>query len=388
LASEPAEDFEILPGEGVKVRLGKEEVVVGNSRVFGRFHGGEEGGNAALAAIGPLANESKAWEMAGGTVCWVFVNGRAVGVFNANDVTRPEAKEAIDMLRKMGIKTIMLTGDNDGAAAAVQKIVGVSERRSKLLPHQKTDEVKLLKFGCLDKGESTQKTVVVGMVGDGVNDAPALALADVGLAMGVTGTVVAMETADVALMDNDLRKIAEVIALGRASVSKIRQNVILSVLSKLVVLALAFSGYAYLWLAIVADVGTMLAVTLNGLSLLKREPKKPKTEGHGHSHGGKACHGHGEPKPAASHNHGHSHGDKPCHGHGEPKPVASHNHGHSHGDKPCHGHGEPKPVASHGHGHGHGHGEPKPAATISPLQGHGHSHGDKPCHGHGHGDHV
>ena len=215
--------------------------------------------------------EAESWESKdGATVVWMFENNEPVALFGATDLPRKEATEAVSLLKKMNVRTVMLTGDNDGAARVIQRVVGVSERRSKLLPRDKVDAVREIKFSSSLVGEEFR----VVMVGDGVNDAPALALADVGIAMGVSGTVVAMETADVALMDNDLRKIPEVIALGRSVVSKIRQNVTISLASKLFVMGLALAGYVYLWLAILVDVGGMILVTLNGLTLLSSVEKR------------------------------------------------------------------------------------------------------------------
>jgi len=196
-----------------------------------------------------------------------------------------ESAEAVKRLRALGLRTIMLTGDNEGSARAVQKVVGVSDVRARLLPQDKVNHLKLLRSdrelveraGCCS-GSCKQKYAVVGMVGDGVNDAPALALATVGIAMGATGTVVAMETADVALMDTDLRKVAKAVRLGRMASRTILQNVVFAIVTKLAVFVAAFCGYAHLWLAIATDVGAMIVVTLNGVSMLGR-PKR-KTLGH------------------------------------------------------------------------------------------------------------
>jgi magnesium-transporting ATPase (P-type) len=266
-----AEDFEILEGEGVRARVGKSNIVIANRRVFKRMFKSDQD----IPLKQEILSEAENWETDdGATVVWMFENNIPVALFGATDLPRKEAAEAVSILKKMNVRTIMLTGDNDGAARVIQRVVGVSERRSKLLPREKVDAVREIKFSSTLVG----KELGLIMVGDGVNDAPALALSDVGVAMGVTGTVVAMETADVALMDNDLRKIPEVITLGRNVISKIRQNVTISIVSKAFVMALALAGYVYLWLAILVDVGGMIVVTLNGLSLLKAEAKKKKDD--------------------------------------------------------------------------------------------------------------
>ena len=245
--------------------------MIANRRVFKRMFKSDQD---AIDIVGrDIISEAESWESQdGATVVWMFENNKPVALFGATDLPRKEASEAVSLLKKMNVKTVMLTGDNDGAARVIQRVVGVSERRSKLLPRQKVDAVREIKYSSSLVGKELRMV----MVGDGVNDAPALALADVGIAMGVSGTVVAMETADVALMDNDLRKIPEVIALGRSVVSKIRQNVTISLASKLLVVGLALAGYVYLWLAIAVDVGGMLLVTLNGLTLLSSDERKKK----------------------------------------------------------------------------------------------------------------
>eukprot|EP00940_MAST-03C_sp_MAST-3C-sp2_P001357 g1357.t1 len=262
--------FERLDEGGIRAVVNGADVAVGNLRTLSHILEIATSRTSIEAAIGDsnVLRESEMWEKNGGTVVWMSSGGRIVGAVHATDAPRLEAREAIAMLSEMQIGTMMLTGDNDGSAASVQYATGVQQRRSNLLPVQKVDEIRLLKLPSIIDGGST----TVAMVGDGVNDAPALALADVGIAMGVTGTVVAMETADVCLMDNDLRKIAEIIALGRKTIRKIRENVTIAVVSKAVVLLLAFSGWApYLWFAILADVGAMLVVTMNGLTMLEKK---------------------------------------------------------------------------------------------------------------------
>jgi Cd2+/Zn2+-exporting ATPase len=156
----------------------------------------------------------------------------------------------------------MLTGDNERTAAAVAARAGLTEHRARLLPEQKMDAVRELR----------SRYGTVAMVGDGVNDAPALALADLGVAMGAAGSDTALETADVALMAPDLHALPGFFELGRRTIAVIRANVAFSVATKAVVLVLAVAGYAPLWLAVFADMGVSLLVTLNGLRLLRARP--------------------------------------------------------------------------------------------------------------------
>jgi Cd2+/Zn2+-exporting ATPase len=166
------------------------------------------------------------------------------------------------MLRREGVERIvMLTGDNRASAEALAQELGMDESRAELLPHDKVEAVRSLR----------QSYGTVAMVGDGVNDAPALAAADIGIAMGAAGTDAALETADIALMADELLKIPFAIRLGRATLRNIQINVTLSLGLKAVFLALAVVGSATLWMAVVADMGASLLVIANGMRLLRAD---------------------------------------------------------------------------------------------------------------------
>jgi Cd2+/Zn2+-exporting ATPase len=173
---------------------------------------------------------------------------------------RPDAKATIEALREAGVEElVMLTGDAEAPARRVAEKLGVGYK-AHLLPEQKIEAVQDL----------VEKTGSAGMVGDGVNDAPALAASSVGFAMGAAGTDVTLETADVALMQDELSKLAEAVRLSRAAERIIKQNVIVSILIKGLFVLLAPFGLVALWLAVLADMGTSIAVTLNGLRLFRR----------------------------------------------------------------------------------------------------------------------
>ncbi|HOQ99233.1 MAG TPA: heavy metal translocating P-type ATPase [Anaerolineae bacterium] len=183
------------------------------------------------------------------------------GIIAVADRARPEAREAVASLRQAGIRhTVMLTGDNPATAAAIARELGIDEVRANLLPEDKVGAI----AGLLAKYGS------VAMVGDGVNDAPALARATVGIAMGAAGSDAALETADIALMGDDLAKVPRTLQLSRRTLAVIRQNIGFSLAVKFAFVALAVLGIATLWSAVFADVGTSLIVTLNGMRLARR----------------------------------------------------------------------------------------------------------------------
>jgi Cd2+/Zn2+-exporting ATPase len=186
--------------------------------------------------------------------------GRPVGVIAVADEIREAARGAVEMLRSHGIEQmVVLTGDHEAPTRALARSLGLNDYRAALLPEDKVSAVKDLRsrFGAL------------AMVGDGVNDAPALATADVGIAMGVAGTDAALETADVALMSDELVKIPYAIRLSRATSRNIRANIAFSLGLKAVFLAMGVAGAATLWMAVVADTGASLIVIGNALRLLR-----------------------------------------------------------------------------------------------------------------------
>lgn len=186
--------------------------------------------------------------------------GEVLGVLAVGDTLRANAKDAIKRLHEIGVNpVVMLSGDNQRTASAIAEKAGIDEAHGDLLPDQKIDFVKKL----------VASKAFVGMIGDGVNDAPAMAAASVGIAMGAAGTDTAIETADMALMQDDLSKVAEAIELGRRTVGVIKFNIAFALGLKAIFLALAVFGYASLWLAIAADTGATLLVIANALRLLK-----------------------------------------------------------------------------------------------------------------------
>ncbi len=187
--------------------------------------------------------------------------GEVMGILAVADTIRPNAAEAIKALHAAGVeKVVMLSGDNQRTVDAIAKQVGIDEAKGDLLPDQKIERVR----------ELLTQHKHVGMIGDGVNDAPAMAAASIGIAMGAAGTDTAIETADIALMQDDLSKVAETIQLGRRTVRIIKTNIAFALIVKAVFLVLALLGHTSLWLAILADTGATLVVIANALRLLKR----------------------------------------------------------------------------------------------------------------------
>jgi len=274
----PAQNFQALTGRGASASLNDTLVYVGNLTLFANAgipvsqslftsiqHLEQEGKTTMVVATTKSIAEAKVLVEAvtANTLrtdsAWTFC-----GLIAVADTVRPDAREAIAALKRIGIRRIvMLTGDNERTAAAIAAQAGVDEARANLLPE---DKVKAVEKLLAEYGQ-------VAMVGDGVNDAPALARATVGIAMGGAGTDQALETADIVLMADDLSMLPFAIRLSRHTLGIIRQNIALSLLTKAVFMALALPGLATLWMAVFADVGASLIVILNGMRLLKlREP--------------------------------------------------------------------------------------------------------------------
>lgn len=243
------DNFEALPGRGVRGVIKGATYSLGNLRLTEETLRCPEKIRAAIAKL----------EAQGKTVIMLCDAHQVLGLFAVADTVKESSREAVSQLHKLGVRTLMLTGDNTHTAQAIAAQVGIDEARGDQLPEDKLRAVE----DCATQG-------VIGMAGDGINDAPALARADIGFAMGAMGTDTAIETADVALMDDDLRKIAAFVRLSRQTYGVLVQNIVMAIGIKALFLALTIAGMGTMWMAVFADVGASLLVVANGLRLLRK----------------------------------------------------------------------------------------------------------------------
>jgi Cd2+/Zn2+-exporting ATPase len=249
VAFAPVDGFQALPGLGAEAVVDGSPLVLGSHRLF------EERGlctDALHARLAAMPSDGRTTVIVGA--------GAPLGVIAVADTPRAAARDALQLLRAQGVTHVaLLTGDHEAAARSVAAAVGVDEVRAGLLPADKVDAVTALRA----------RHGAIAMVGDGINDAPALAAADVGIAMGVAGSGAALETADVALMADELLRIPYALRLSRATARNIRANIVFSIGLKAAFMILAVFGMATLWMAVVADMGASLIVIANALRLLR-----------------------------------------------------------------------------------------------------------------------
>ena len=242
-------DFKALAGRGVQAQIDGTAYTLGNHRLI------KERGQCSPV----LEAKLKTLEEAGRTVTLLASPAGVLALFAVADTIKASSREAVAELKALGITPVMLTGDNQATAKAIAHQAGIEESRGNLLPEDKLAAIKALQA----------KHGPTAMTGDGINDAPALAQADIGVAMGAAGTDIAMEAADVVIMNDDLRRIAETVRLSRATHAVLWQNISLALGIKAVFLVLALLGNASMWMAVFADMGASLLVVGNGLRLLK-----------------------------------------------------------------------------------------------------------------------
>jgi Zn2+/Cd2+-exporting ATPase len=247
-----AEEFTILPGLGARATIDGRPYWIGSHRML------EQSGRE----VDELHTMASAVEEAGHSLVILWCDDHVCGMVGIADRLRSEATEAVRGLKELGIsKVVMLTGDNEKTAAAIAEAAGVDEYRAELLPEEKVSVV----------GELRKEFGELAVIGDGVNDATAMAEGSLGVAMGAIGSDSAIETADLALMSDDLSKIPWLVHHSRRTLRIIKQNIVFALGIKALFIALALGGIATLWAAIAADMGASLLVIFNALRLLNPE---------------------------------------------------------------------------------------------------------------------
>jgi Cd2+/Zn2+-exporting ATPase len=250
-------DLITYPGMGARATLDSSSASIGNRSLLCK-----QG-----IDVTPYEEEMKRLENDGKTV--VLIHHHATrGIIALADTLREEAGTCIEQLRKQGIRhMVMLTGDNERVSSAIARQIRLDGFKAALLPEEKVDAIRELLF----------KYEKVAMVGDGVNDAPALAVSSVGIAMGAASTDTALESADIALMADDLLKLPLLVHLSRKTLTIIKTNIALALIVKAAFIMTVFLGWANLWMAVAADMGTSLLVILNGMRLMVTRPEASST---------------------------------------------------------------------------------------------------------------
>ena len=259
IAQSKIKDIQNIVGKGITAKAGRDKITVGN-RGF-------------LESEGIELPEAMAGT--GGTECYVARNGKYIGTITVADMPKAGAKEAISAMLSAGVRNIvMLTGDSQKVASAVAEELGITDYRAELLPQDKVKAVEeLLEELRKDSGgkDADKKRKRLAFIGDGINDAPVLSVADVGIAMGSLGSDAAIEAADVVIMDDDLRKIPTVMQIARKTLSISRQNIVFALFVKFMCLILGALGIANMWIAVFADVGVAVICILNSMRMLKKQ---------------------------------------------------------------------------------------------------------------------
>ena len=259
-------DIEELSGHGVTATVDGHRVAAGNGKLMAKLGISYQDGHAVAAGNAKLMKKLgiDAIECHSvGTIIHMAIDGQYAGHIVISDVVKPHAKQAIVQLRRAGVqKTVMLTGDSKRVADSVAAELGVDEVRSELLPGDKVAQTEALLAANSTKGK-------LAFVGDGINDAPVLTRADIGIAMGAMGSDAAIEAADIVLMDDDPLQIAKAIRISRRCIGIVKQNIVFSLVVKFACLALVAVGAANMWAAIFADVGVMVLAVLNAIRALR-----------------------------------------------------------------------------------------------------------------------
>lgn len=245
--TERIRDSKELAGHGISVTVDGRKILVGNEKLMAEY-----------GIAFPKADRN-------GTIVYVAEDGKAAGVIVISDTVKDGAADALKAMKHAGVKkAVMLTGDRQAAADAVAHEIGIDEVHAELLPADKVAEVEKL-LGCESGSEK------LAFVGDGINDAPVLARADIGIAMGSMGSDAAIEAADVVLMDDDIRKIASVVRIARKTLKIVRENITFALAVKAIVLVMGALGMANMWEAVFADVGVSVIAILNSTRALKTD---------------------------------------------------------------------------------------------------------------------